>query len=90
MPTESTTKSTKTKPVHEVRFGRVKAVIWANKNGDGKVRHNVQVRRIYKEDGSSDWKSSDSLGRDDLLTAAKVLNTAHSWIHEHEQEHEET
>lgn len=84
MPTATAT--AKTKPVHEVRFGRIKAVIWANKNGDGRVRHNVQLRRIYKEEGSDDWKSSDSLGRDDLLTAAKALSDAHSWIHERENE----
>jgi len=89
MPTaESTTKSTKTRPAHEIRLGFIKAVIWANRSGDGPTRHNVQIRRLYKDDPNGDWKSSDSLGRDDLLTAAKVLDMAHSWIHEQGKETE--
>jgi hypothetical protein len=69
----------KTRPVHEIRMGRVKAAIWANETQAG-IRHNVTVCRIYKE--GNDWKSSDSFGRDDLPLAAKVLDKAHTWIFE--------
>lgn len=86
--TESTKKSTKTRPAHEIRLGFIKAVIWANRSGEGPVRHNVQIRRLYKDDPNGDWKSTDSLGRDDLLTAGKVLDMAHSWIHEQGKETE--
>lgn len=73
----------KTKPVHEVRLGRIKASIWANKSDKNGTRHNVTLCRIYKEKpDSKEWSFSDSFGRDDLLTLAKVLDLAHSWIFE--------
>lgn len=68
----------KERPLHEVRLGRIKAVIWGNETENGNVRHNVQVRRIYKD--GDDWKQSDSFGRDDLPLVAKVLDLAHTWI----------
>lgn len=66
------------KPVHEIRIGRIRASIWANKTGQGATRHNVTVQRLFKDE--SGWKSTGSLGRDDLLLAGKVLNAAHTWI----------
>ncbi|MCA9148128.1 MAG: hypothetical protein KDA92_02450 [Planctomycetales bacterium] len=65
------------KPVHEIRLGRVRAAIWENETTNGS-RYNVTVSRLYK-DGES-WKDSNSLGRDDLPLAAKVLDSCHSWI----------
>ncbi len=76
--TQSKPKS-KQRPVHEVRLGRVRAAIWENQTDNG-VRHNVQVRRLYKD--GEQWKDSDSFGRDDLPLAMKVLDMAHSWIFE--------
>jgi hypothetical protein len=67
----------KQKPQHEVRLGSVKAAIWRN-NTDAGVRFNVTFSRIYKDDDN--WKSTDSFGRDDLLTLGKVADQAHSWI----------
>jgi len=67
-----------TKPVHEIRIGRIRASIWANKTGQGATRHNVTVQRLFKDD--SGWKSSASFGREDLLLVRKVLDWAHSWI----------
>ncbi|MCC7495882.1 MAG: hypothetical protein IT204_26250 [Fimbriimonadaceae bacterium] len=66
-----------TKPEHEIRIGSIKAAIWANETVNGK-RHNVTLSRIYK--AGEEWKSTDSLGRDDLLTARTVLDLAHSWM----------
>ena len=43
-------------------------------------RHNVTVEQRYK-DAEGRWKTTDSLGQDDLLAAAKVLDLGtHSWI----------
>ncbi len=69
----------KEKPVNELRIGAVKAAIWKNSTPNG-GRYNVTLARLYKD--GDDWKSSDSLGRDDLLNGAKVLDQAHTWIHE--------
>ncbi|TWU58969.1 hypothetical protein Poly51_17500 [Rubripirellula tenax] len=69
----------KTRPVHEVRLGVVKAAIWANETDNG-VRHNVTLSRIYKD--GDEWKDSTSFGRDDLPLVAKVVDKAHDWIFE--------
>lgn len=71
------------KPVHEVRFGRIKAAIWENETSNGTnkatiTRHNVTFARLYK-DGDT-WKDSASFGRDDLPLLQKVADMAHSWI----------
>ena len=71
--------TTKTKPQHEIRLGRIKAAIWANETENG-TRHNVTVSRIYKD--GDQWKDSTSFGRDDLPLVAKVVDQAHSWIFE--------
>lgn len=65
------------RPVHEIRLGHVKAVIWANQTDAG-VRHNVSVQRLYR-DGDT-WATSDAFGRDDLPLLAKVADLAHTWI----------
>jgi len=72
----------KQKPVHEIRLGTIKAAIWANET-EQRVRHNVTVRRLYK-DGEK-WKTSDSFGRDELPLVIKVLDRAYTWIIENAQ-----
>lgn len=65
------------RPVHQIRIGRIRAAVWANPTDHG-VWHNVTFERTYKD--GEDWKSSDSFGRDDLLTLAKLADLAHTWI----------
>lgn len=67
----------KQQPVHEIRFGAVKAAIWENQTTAG-VRHNVTVSRLYKD--GDEWKRTESFGRDDLPLLAKVVDQAHTWI----------
>lgn len=64
-------------PLHEIRLGHVKAVIWANETQAG-IRHNVTVARLYKD--GENWATSDAFGRDDLPLLAKVADLAHTWI----------
>lgn len=73
----------KERPIHEVRLGRIKAVIWANEV-EGVTRHNVQLRRLYKE--GENWEQTDSFGRDDLPLVGKVADLAHTWIFEQAQD----
>jgi hypothetical protein len=65
------------RPVHEIRLGLVKAVIWANQTDSG-VRHQVSVARLFKD--GDDWATSETFGRDDLPLLAKVADMAHTWI----------
>jgi hypothetical protein len=67
----------KPKPVHEIRLGRIKAVIWPVEGPHGQF-YSVTIARIYR-DGSS-WKESASFGRNDLPLVAKVADMVHTWI----------
>ena len=64
-------------PVHEVRFGLIKAQIRKNQTRSGD-RHNVTVCRLYRNGDL--WKESTHFGRDDLPVLAKVIDLAHTWI----------
>ena len=77
---KSASSTTAKPPVHEIRVGRIKAVIWENETQQG-TRHNVSFARIYK-DGEV-WKDSTSFGRDDLPLIQKVADRAFEWIYEH-------
>ncbi len=77
--TKSKPKEAKNRPVHEVRFGRIRAAIWQNETENG-PRHNVTLTRLYKD--GDEWKDSTSFGRDDLPLVAKVCDQAHTWIFE--------
>lgn len=66
------------RPVHELRLGRVKALIWANESSRGTM-HNVTFQRLYRD--GKDWKTTESFGRDDLPLVEKVADLAHTWIY---------
>ena len=76
---------TKNQPVQEIRMGLIKAVVWANQTKSNGIMHNVTLSRIYR-DTNGDWQETQSLGRNDLLLAAKVLDAAHTFICRKEQE----
>ena len=76
--TAATADGEKTRPVHVVRFGSVRASVWANQTQTG-VMHSVTVTRSFKE--GDEWHDSTSFARDEILLASKALNEAHSWIY---------
>jgi len=67
------------RPVHEVRFGLIKALVWQNQTKVGE-RFNTTIVRIYKN--GDRWVESSHFGRDDLPLVAKAADLAHSWIYE--------
>ncbi|BBO34233.1 hypothetical protein [Lacipirellula parvula] len=83
MATSSQQQSEKARPVHEIRLGRIKAAIWENEVSTG-IRHNVTFQRIFKD--GTQWRQSDSFGRDDLHLVMKVADLAHTWIYEQGQD----
>lgn len=66
------------KPTAEVRLGRIKASIWANRSQDGGRWHTVRLTRLYQD--GEEWRSTHSFGRNDLLTVAKVADLAHTKV----------
>ena len=79
MATTTAARQTANRPVHEIRYGNVKTVIWKNSTVNGAM-YNVTVARLYKD--GDQWKESSSFGEGELLVLAKALGDAHTWIHE--------
>lgn len=73
------------RPVHEVRLGRITGAIWSHTGDDGKVWFNVTFSRIYK-DGQNNWARSDSFGKNDLPLLIKVADRCHDWIYDQGKE----
>jgi hypothetical protein len=69
-------------PAHEIRLAGVRATIWKN-DTDAGPRYNTTFERSYKD--GEEWKSSDSFGRDDLLTLGFVAAETLRWIMEQKQ-----
>jgi len=71
-------KTTMSSPAHKLRISNLQATIWRNVSEKG-TWYSVTPSRSYKQ-GDETWKETDSLGCDDLLTMAKLLDQAHTWI----------
>jgi hypothetical protein len=71
------------RPAHEMRLGRVRCSIWRNQSDKGPW-YSVRLTRLYKTDDG--WKASPSLGRDDLLPAAKLCEEAALWVFRQQQQ----
>ena len=71
------------KPAHKIRMGVLQGTIWRNHSERGNW-YSVIPARSYKQ-GDDQWKETDSLGADDSLTMAKLLDLAHTWIMHQQQ-----
>ena len=67
----------KAKPVHEVRYGAIKAAIWRNETENG-IRYNTTFSRLYKS--GEQWETTESFGRDDLLLLSLMVQWSFEWI----------
>jgi hypothetical protein len=65
------------RPAHTVRHRNIKATIWKNQTERGPM-YNVTVTRSYRD--GEQWRDTNSFGFDDLMTVAKALFDAHTWI----------
>ncbi len=65
-------------PAHKIRISNLSVTIWRNSSDKG-TWYSVNPKRSYKQ-GDETWKETDSLGFDDLMTMAKLLDQAHTWI----------
>lgn len=68
----------KKKPAHEVKLGRIRAAIWANRSEDSDTWYNVTVSRLYKDEG--EWCDAVSFRRDDIPIVIKAMDMAYEWI----------
>jgi hypothetical protein len=47
--------------------------------GENDPSYSVQPQRSYKN-SDDEWRQTESMGVDDLLTMAKLLDMAHTWV----------
>lgn len=73
----------KQQPAHKIRSGNITVTIWKNQGEKGSF-YSVTPSRSYKQ--GNDWKESDSYAPDDLMTLAKLLDLAHTWLVNQENE----
>lgn len=66
------------KPVRVFRRRGVKVAVFRNESGEHTF-HKVAVQKIYREDGG-EWKTTNSLGRDDLPLAQMLIGRAWEFI----------
>ncbi len=69
-------------PAHKIRLGALQVTIWRN-HGERGNWYSVIPSRGYKQEDA--WKETDSLGSDDLLAMAKLLDLAHTWVMHQQQ-----
>lgn len=67
-----------TQPAHKIRNGVLQVTIWRN-HGEKGNWYSVIPSRSYKQ-GDDMWKETESLGSEDLLPMAKLLDLADTWI----------
>ena len=70
--------TTTNKPIQVLRRRGVKVSVFQNQSG-ATTFHKVAVQKIYREDGG-DWKTTNSLGRDDLPVAQMLIGRAWEYI----------
>jgi hypothetical protein len=65
-------------PVHVVKIGLVRCSVWLSQTEWG-PRHHVTCSRIYKTEGGN-WQSTTTFNYKDMLSLAKAIDHAHTWI----------
>ena len=70
------------KPIQTIRVGGVKASIWANDRGDGRILHTTTIVRSYLTEGG-DWKETNTFLPTQLPELALATTEAFKFIHLH-------
>ncbi len=70
----------KQKPIHEIKFGAVRANIWRNESEKKKPFYSVSIGRLYKS--GDDWKTSSSFGEKDFPLLKLAIEHAEAWLEE--------
>lgn len=78
------TESGANKPVRVLRRRGVKVSVFENSAGEA-VFHKTTIQKIYRDDAGA-WKTTTSLGRDDLPVASLLLGRAWEYILDREAE----
>ncbi|MFO0791019.1 MAG: hypothetical protein U0805_16290 [Pirellulales bacterium] len=78
--TKSATNGTaKQRPVFAKSYFPVKVAVFEHAN-DGRRNYSVKLTRTFRRDEESEWETTDYLGPQDLLPAARLLGEAYEAI----------
>lgn len=77
-------------PAHVVRFGRVKATVWANHSQAHGRWFSITLSRTFFDEKARQHKSAQSFGKDDLLVVAEACRQAFLWVAEQQQHQGQT
>jgi len=77
MKNQTSTRTSKNQPIHQIRHGVISASIWRQETDRGPL-FNVTFQRSYL-DGDT-WKNSPSFGRNNLLVVSLIAARAFEWI----------
>ena len=80
----SQTSDTTNKPIQTFRRRGVKVSVFENKS-DETVFHKIAIQKLYRENDGT-WKTTTSLGRDDLPIAQLLIGRAWEFILDQEAE----
>ena len=67
----------KKKPAHKIKNGSLTVTIWKNSGEKGDF-YTINPTRSYKD--GDQWKETTSFHHHELLTLAKMLDQAETWI----------
>jgi hypothetical protein len=76
----------RTKIVHEIRYGLLVVRIRLAKSNNT-TRHKLSIHRLYRNGDL--WHESTRLGRDDIPFVRYLLDEAHTWIVQAENDKQE-
>lgn len=65
-------------PKAKFNVGQIQVAVWENQSGEGRSRHSIRLTKRYKD--GNEWKSTNSLGINDLPKAMLALNKAYEFV----------
>lgn len=75
----ATSGSAKQRPVFAKSYFPVQVAVFEHSH-DGRRNHSVKLTRTFRRDEESEWETTEFLGPQDLLPAARLLGEAYEAI----------
>lgn len=72
--------SRKQRPIFSKTYFPVQVAVFEHTTDGGRPNHSVKLTRTFRRDEESEWETSEYLGAQDLLPAAKLLSEAYEAV----------
>jgi len=67
-------------PEKKIRAGPIAVAIWRNKTEKGDAFYSVSFEKRFKKEGSDEWRSTNSLSKNDIPKAVLALQEAYKYL----------